>query len=99
MSYQVIVTALSGKGKKIYSFPDVVDESDFPEGVADELYKKGFIRKMDEKPKTEPPKIESPKQFDEITKKEILSWLNKKGVEYSPSDNKKKVYELYVGNF
>jgi hypothetical protein len=47
-AFKVIALSCSGKGKKIYSSGDVVDESGFPDGVADELIAKGFIVEITE---------------------------------------------------
>lgn len=47
--FKVIALSCSGKGKRIYSSGDVVDESGFPENTADELVKNGFIQEVKSK--------------------------------------------------
>lgn len=49
-TFEVIALSCSGKGKKIYSSKDVVNEDGFPEGTCDELIEKGFIKEI-KKPK------------------------------------------------
>jgi len=45
-TFEVIALSCSGKGKKIYSSKDVVNEDGFPEGTCDELIEKGFIKEI-----------------------------------------------------
>ncbi len=49
-TFKVIALSCSGKGKKIYSSKDIVNEDGFPEGTCDELIEKGFIKEI-KKPK------------------------------------------------
>lgn len=44
--FKVIALSVSGRGKKIYSSGDEVDENGFPEGIADELVKGNYIREI-----------------------------------------------------
>lgn len=56
-NYKVIVSALSGKGNRIYKDGDIVKDSDFVEGRALELVKGNFLEeikeKVEDKPKAE----------------------------------------------
>lgn len=45
-TFKVIALSCSGKGKKIYSAQEVVNEDGFPEGTCDELIEKGFIEEI-----------------------------------------------------
>ncbi len=45
-TFKVIALSCSGKGKKIYSAQEVVNEDGFPEGTCDELVEKGFIEEI-----------------------------------------------------
>ena len=60
-NYKVIVSALSGRGNKIYKDGDIVKDSDFVEGRALELVSGGFLEeikeKVQDKPKTEKEEI------------------------------------------
>lgn len=47
-NYKVIVSALSGRGNKIYTDKDIVKDTDFVEGRAVELVKGGFLEEIKE---------------------------------------------------
>lgn len=61
-NYKVIVSALSGKGNRIYKDGDIVKDSDFVEGRALELVKGGFLEEIKEKVE------DKPKAEKEVTK-------------------------------
>lgn len=100
MRYKVIVTALSGRGKKIYRHPDIVKDTDFPPGHAEQLVKKGFLVSIDEPSQTQ--KIsEVVKQvvsIDDKTKKELMAELDKKQIDYNPNDKKQVLYDLFINS-
>lgn len=47
-NYKVIVSALSGRGNKIYTDKDIVKDTDFVEGRALELVRGGFLEEIKE---------------------------------------------------
>ncbi len=69
--YKVIALSCSGKGKRIFSSGDIVNETDFPEGTIEGLILGGFLKEIpDEKNESKIPKnteeieekIQKPKQ-------------------------------------
>lgn len=50
--FKVIALSCSGKGKKIYSAGDIIDESGFPDGSVDGLIKGKFITEIQEENKS-----------------------------------------------
>ncbi len=61
-NYKVIVSALSGRGNRIYKDGDIVKISDFVDGRALELVKGGFLEEIKEKVE------DKPKAEKEVTK-------------------------------
>lgn len=59
--YKVIALSVSGKGKKIFSAGDVVNESDFPSGSVESLVKGGYIKEIASKAKVYEPQKEAEK--------------------------------------
>lgn len=95
---KVVVTDLSGKGKKIFKHNDTVTEDSFPEGKFDKLIAGGFIKETVEEANTievsETVEIlEEGKQPENVTSIESISHedLNsKETVEEAKTDNKFK---------
>lgn len=69
-TFKVIALSCSGKGKRIYSSGDVVDESGFPEGTIEELIAGNFIIQI-QKNEIELPEKTEAKKVEKKAKKEV----------------------------
>lgn len=47
-TYKVVALTVGGRGKKIFSAGDQVNENDFAPGVADQLVHQGYLKLSDE---------------------------------------------------
>lgn len=106
--YKVIALSVGGSKNKVFHVGEEVRENQFPDGVADQLVEKGFLKEIgkdDEVPKMvpqEPQTIEKPvtstlevKGISEVTRKDMMAFLKKQGVEFATDISKKELYELW----
>lgn len=102
----VKVTALSGKGNKIFRSGDVVKESNFPEGNWKNLVSGGYITEdaveVSEAVEntsttlsvTDAGNANAKPAFDDIDKKGIKALLTEKGIAFDDKMNKQALYNL-----
>lgn len=111
--YRVKSLSVSGPGKKIYRYGETLTQENFNVPIQG-LVDAGFLVKEDEFEKNvsrETPPIpdgglpplkdgegDQVKTFDEWTKKELASELDKRGIEHDEKANKQELYDLWLAD-
>lgn len=100
--FRVIALSVGGRGNKIYNSGDEVLASNFPDGNADELVTKGFLKEIGEGEGTvsgtdagegQPEVGKAP--IAKVGMKKLKSDLTAAKITYNPDASKEELYELW----
>jgi hypothetical protein len=108
--YKVIALSVGGTRNKVFRSGEEVNESQFQDGVADQLVGKGFLELISEDkevPKKmepqQPQTIEKPKpptvveimSIDNVTRKDMMAFLKTRKIDFEANATKKELYKMW----
>lgn len=97
--YRVKALSVGGKNK-IFNYGDVVTENNFPDGNAEKLVEQGFLEVVGKTDKTTAPINDKSTELDvdSLNKKQIISELEERKIEFNSRDDKSVLLELLKNN-